>query len=291
MTKFALTGASNFYLDTSGGSGLPIYLDSAQKTTLQVGFYPLCGSNNGKEPSANLTISQTSEGIASALQTALLADTTNAPTASLSTYLMGFDSVRYCAGQSCNTLTLTNASCGSVTMSLLTPPVNPAFTVSSVSASPILQGGTTTVSVCLNPSASKVTGALQDSAIFQATANGESSQVTLVLTGYIEPPVPGYTLTQLANLTICDSTSMTESFSVTNTGSCYTYDIVSINTGNPQVTVTQPLPVHIDSGASQSFTVTFAPTSIGNFSGNITLTDSDGTTIQFRIISRIRSVR
>lgn len=284
LTKFALSGNinGNFVFDTVGGSGLPIYLDSAQTTTIQVGFNPLCGSNGGKEPNGNIVISQTSEGVASALNIPLIADTTNAPSASLSTYAMGFDSVRSCAGQTCNTLTVTNASCGAVNLSLLTPPVNPAFTVGSVTTSTIAQGGTTTVSVCMNPSASKVTGAIQDSAVFEASANGLSSTVTLLLTAYIEPPVPSYTLTQLANLTICDSTSMTESFSVTNTGSCYTYDVVSASGGN-SVSVTPPpggYPVHIDSGASQAFSVTFAPTSVGNFSGNITLTDSDGTTIQ-----------
>jgi photosystem II stability/assembly factor-like uncharacterized protein len=278
--SLANSTGGNFYLDTAN-LGLPQIIGPGQQLTFpfQVGFLPRCGGGSGATDNGSVTATLSS----GTLNCPVGATSTNLATVNPGSVSVNFDSVLSCAGQSCQTFTFTNASCGPIVISVNTPPSHGCLTVSGVTSKTIDVDSSMQVTVCLDPGTCGVTGALSDMAIFQISdPNGTNFTFdTATLAAYIYPPVPLDSVTQLANITICDSSSITESFSVTNLGTCYTYDIVSGTGGNSQVIVTPPssYPIHIDSGASQSFSVTFSPTSVGNFTGNITLTDADGTTI------------
>jgi hypothetical protein len=139
------------------------------------------------------------------------------------------------------------------------------------------------VIVCVNP---PPTGTLTDAIVFQITDPNGAVGIpdTLFLTAVLTPPAPSYTVTQLASATICDTSTLDEQFTFTNTGTCYTYVITGANTTDGAKVTTTPqsasYPVRVAPTGSQTFTVHFAPgVGSGNLTGTITLTDSAGQTI------------
>ncbi len=146
---------TNFVLDTAGdGLILPMVLSPGQQVSFQVGFLPHCDGGSGGSDNGTMVDSMSS-GI---ISTPIGATSTNLATANLSTDSVSFDSVESCAGQSCKTVTFTNASCGPIKIVVNTPPQNACMTVSGVTTNTIPVGGNVQVTACLNPSALGVTG-------------------------------------------------------------------------------------------------------------------------------------
>ncbi len=270
--------AGNFYLVNTGLT-FPIYFTAGQSQTFQIGFLPRCGGGSGGMDTGSVFVY---EGTGGLLRGQISATSNNLPSAPPSLTSLVFDSVEICKPGSCQTDTLTNTSCGTVSVSILQPPGNPDFTATlqgTVNSIPI--GGKVPLVCCLNPAASTATGAISDFVILQVTdpSNGTIGipDDTVFLSAYIDPPVPAYSVTPIPNATICDSTMTGESFTLTNNGTCYTYTITSVTTGNSQVTVT-PDTATIGTGNSKTFNITFMPTSVGVDSGWVVLHNSDGTT-------------
>ncbi len=265
------------------GLALPYYLSPGQIVTFQIGYRPRClNGQGGSESHYNVVVSLGTFGSDS---TQLGATSTNQPAASPSFAVLALATIKFC-GHTCDTTTLHNASCGSIKIDSITQTADGSFTIAAPAVgTPLTQGDSAPVIVCLTPQSATDIGALSDTVVFWITdLTGTLSTATydtLVLNAYVNPPVPGYTVTQLANVTICDSTVIGETFTFTNKGKCYTYTITGATSGNLPVTVQPvgtPFPVTIDTGKSQAFNVTFMPTTVGTDSGWIVLTNSDGTT-------------
>jgi hypothetical protein len=275
---FSNSPDSNFYIDLSTIQ-LPYVLLANRQVSFQVGFLPRCGSGSGGTDTGSVTATLMEAG---QLTSGLKAVSTNLATASKSSDTLNFGSVQQCSPQTCMVDTFANSSCGTIQISVKTPPTHSCFTLTGPSSSPISAGSNTTGSVCFDPSACGLTGAISDMVILQVcdpTGNNCTFD-TVFLAATIIPPVPGYTVTPIPSATICDSAMVGETFSLTNTGTCYTYTITGATTGTSQVTITPTggtFPITVDSGKSQSFTVTFMPTIIGTYTGPIILSNSDGT--------------
>ncbi len=267
---------SNFFIDISTIQ-LPYILLANRQVSFLVGFLPRCGSGSGGTDTGSVVATLMEAG---QLTSGLRAVSTNLATASETSTTLNFGSVQQCSPQTCLIDTFSNASCGTIQISVKSPPQHSCFTMTGPSSASMVVGGPVNPdTICFDPSACGVTGAISDMVILQVcdpTGNNCTFD-TVFLTANIIPPVPGYTVTPIPSATICDSAMVGETFSLTNTGTCYVYNIKSVSTGNSQVTVT-PQTATIDSGRSQTFNVTYMPTSVGTISGWVVLTNSDGTT-------------
>ncbi len=276
ITKLVLSNSpqSNFYLDTAG-IGLPIYMAAGQKSTFKMGFHPLCGGGSGGTDTGSVWVSF---GTYPQLHSNVVATSTNLATAGLSTQIVGFDSVKTCDAGSCKTVTLTNESCGPIAITVFKQPKAGCFSASAVASATIPVGGSVIDTVCLNPGTCGV-GNDTDIVVYQVCdpSGGSCTLDTLTLGAYIVPPVIANTVTTIPSATICSTDMIGETFTLTNNGTCYTDNITSVSSGNPQVTVT-PQTITVPVNGSQSFNVTFTPTGVGVDSGWIVLTNSDGTT-------------
>ncbi len=279
------SAAQNFYIAPPGLS-FPVILNSNQPSvTFQVGFLPHCDGGSGGTDKGSVSLYYGTGSGNDSLNTQITATSTNLATASVNPTddSLLFGTVLSCAPQTCQTVTLTNASCGPVVMNISQRPTHACFTVSNLSSGSVGVTDTLQSTVCFNPATGNDTGAIEDFVVYQICDPGGSSCTTdtVWLAAYITPPLAIDSITPIASATICDSQMVGETFTFTNKGTCYTYTITGASTGNPQVTV-QPsssgqFPVTVDTGASQTFNVTFMPTSVGTFSGVVTLTNSDGT--------------
>ncbi len=184
-----------------------------------------------------------------------------------------------CGQGACDTLWIKNSPCNAVQIGFINPPGAPFTLESPASNTPLGAGDSTQVILCVNP---MDTGEVSGSLIIPI--NNQSGTVgipdTLTYSAYLTPPSPAFIVSQLATATICSSDTLDESFTFTNTGTCYTYVIQSANSHSNEVTVT-PQTARVPVGITDTFHVHFDPAGVaGEVKDSITLTDSAGNTIE-----------
>ena len=254
VSQVNVTGAG---FSTSGISP-PATLPAGQNTTFTVKFAPSStGSVTGNvsivsnATNSPATVSLAGNGVASVL---------NASPTSLN-----FGNVLV-GGNSTQTVTLTNAGAGGITISQVTP-TGAAFSVGGITLPLTLGGGqNTTFSVTFAPSA---TGSVTGSVSVVSTASNSPTSLSLSGTG-----VSALLNASPSSLTFGDvvvNASSTRSVTLTNAGTS------SVTVSQANVTGTgfsvSGLSLPFTLGASQStgFTVAFAPTATGSVSGSVSV--------------------
>ena len=252
-----------------------VILQPGQKDTIQIGFIPAEDTAfNGSITLNFMSAFNTGDQLIFNFS----GKGTNQAAASLSNENIDFGTLD-CNQSACDTVWIKNASCSPIKVSSIIQPHAP-FTLDATGIPATLGvGDSAKVSICVSPNTN---AGATDSAIFILADLGGAIGIadTLHFTATFTPPAPSFTLTQPDTATICLDSTLDETFSFTNTGTCYTYDITGATaTSGAQVTAT-PIgtgyPVHVPVGGTQTFTVHFAPTGAGILSGTITLADSGG---------------
>lgn len=137
----------------------------------------------------------------------------------------------------------------------------------------LLPGDSTVVQVTINASILSVGNYTENLSISSNSPTNPVINVPVNLT------VTGSPIMSLSNNcavfgTISQYTSSTDTLAITNTG-CDTLIISSATPSLPQYSVAG-IPMQIAPGASQNLVVTFSPTTVGNFNGNIMLANNVG---------------
>jgi Abnormal spindle-like microcephaly-assoc'd, ASPM-SPD-2-Hydin/HYDIN/CFA65/VesB-like, Ig-like domain/Cep192 domain 4 len=117
-----------------------------------------------------------------------------------------------------------------------------------------------------------------------ASASGLSGNLTLVNNTINSPLVVGLAGTGVSPVTQLTASPVSLSFGSITTGASGTQSVTLTNTGNSSVSVSQisisaagfsatgfALPLTLAAGQSTSFSITFAPTTSGSFSGSVTV--------------------
>ncbi len=265
----------------SSGPTTPLLMKAGTSQTFTVGYKPPVTAVG------SLTFNFMSECLnppTEALKVQLNGSCTSAATAPLSSNNLDFG-ILPCGTGACDSVWMKASSCGAVKVGFITgPKADSVFTVDGpATGTQINAGDSVRVGVCLNPVDA---GAVSDMIVYQITDLSGVVGIpdTLYLTGYLTPPSPSYTVTQLASDTICATDTMDESFTFVNTGSCYTYVLTGATSSDGSKVTTMPngtnYTVRVAPGDSQVFTVHFDPQGVvANLTGTVTLTDSGGQTI------------
>jgi len=270
LVSIAFDSAAGHFASVSFPS-VPHNLKGLDPLTLQVRFrQPLGGPYTG---SILLTFAS-----GRTLEVQLSGKCTGLAAAPLNSSNMDFG-VLACGQGACDTAWIKNSPCGPAKIGVITGPKAPFTLQSPATGTLIAAGDSVGVIVCVNP---PPTGTLSDAIVFQITDPNGAVGIpdTLFLTAVLTPPAPSYTVTQLATATICDTDTLDEQFTFTNTGTCYTYVITGANTRNGEVSIT-PQTARVAEGKTQTFTVHFAPGGVpGNLIDSILLVDSAGNSIE-----------
>ena len=285
ITSFGLSDETNFYIVPPGIMQMKKFVNEPDSSmpangtrTFQIGFRPRCAGGNGGADNATVTVKLKSGVTLGPVR--VKATATNLASASKSVDTLDLGTLNECAS-TCDSVTIKNTSCGSIKMQVLNQPTKACFTLSNVPTDTIGQYGSRNFTVCINAAQCGATGQVTDFAVLQYTdgsGNSGSPFDTIWFTANINPPVPGYTITAITDTTICVSQTASKTFTLTDTGTCYNYNITSISSGDAQASVS-PQTASLTPGQSQTFTVNFNPTQTGTFTGPIVLTNADGTTI------------
>ncbi|GEM_PF-2524493 len=280
LTKIQLTGASNFQMVS--GPTLPFSLKPGHDTAITIRYIPCSctGSDQDNTGSIVLTYAEDTKGpqiigMHAHCITGVVASIGGPDTLALGT-------IRYC-DSNCIRGTILNTSCTPGLIRLLTGPTHAAFRV-TLDNDTIRAKDSLHFTVCLKPqslSDTTVNGASDtDQITFGVTSTGgqEAPSTSFTVIGKILPPsiVSNVLPTALA-ANPCGDTDLT--FTVANGGDCLPFIIQTFAAGSGVSLASPTLPVTINTGSNQVFTVHFTGTVGQTLSGTITLTDISGRTI------------
>jgi hypothetical protein len=242
---------------------LPVTLSAGQSATFNIVFTPQTAGN----VAGTLTLTNNSSG--TPLTVALSGTAVNAGSVAANPASVNFGSAVVGSTQT-QTETLTNSGNSTVTISQAT--VNgTGFSYTGLTLPLTLAPNqSTTFGVAFTP-----TNAGANDAILSIAVSGSSTTVDIALSGNGTSASTGATLAAIP---------VSLNFSDVQTGKNQTQTVIIQNTGGANATISQVtasgagfsvsgvnLPVTLPPGQTASFTVIFAPQSIGNFSGNLSV--------------------
>ncbi|HEV2383216.1 MAG TPA: FG-GAP-like repeat-containing protein [Terriglobia bacterium] len=265
ITSIALTGtnASDFTeTNNCGGS-----LASKASCPITVTFKPAAAGNR----SGAITV--TSNGVGSPQSLALAGTGSSAPVVTLSPASIDFGTPLI-GSKTVKTVTLTNSGNATLTVSSVTSTGSPGFTgiPPTSNCTSVAAGASCTITVTFDPSSStSVTGSIV------IADNATPATQTVALSGSGTGPAVNLAPTSLSFPgQAVKSTSMAQIVTLTNGGTS-ALSIMSVTvTGSAasEFTATSACGSSVAVGASCTISVTFSPTSSGNQSAALTITDN-----------------
>ncbi len=287
-----IVSGSSFHLD---GASFPLTLGSNQSATFSVRFIPKTSGN----PSGSLAISSTASA---PITVALVGQSVSAGQLSVSPSPIGFGNVLLGKSQT-QLATLTNSGGSDLTISQLTVSGS-EFQVSGVTLPFTLPANqSTNFNVTFTPNASGSQSgmiSMTTSASLVASQRGRRSNPSALTSVSFpmnrrsaSPQDSGSTDPQTVTIPLTGAGAMSGQLTLTpssvsfgslQVGSSQTVSQILTNSGSSSVTVSQasmtgtgfsinglPLPLTLGPGQSQTFSLTFAPTSAGSAVGNLAI--------------------
>jgi hypothetical protein len=287
-----IVSGSSFHLD---GAPFPLTLGSHQSATISVRFIPKTSGN----PSGSLAISSTASA---PITVALVGQSVSAGQLSVSPSPIGFGNVLLGKSQT-QLATLTNSGGSDLTISQLTVSGS-EFQVSGVTLPFTLPANqSTNFNVTFTPNASGSQSgmiSMTTSASLVASQRGRRSNPSALTSVSFpmnrrsaSPQDSGSTDPQTVTIPLTGAGAMSGQLTLTpssvsfgslQVGSSQTVSQILTNSGSSSVTVSQasmtgtgfsinglPLPLTLGPGQSQTFSLTFAPTSAGSAVGNLAI--------------------
>jgi hypothetical protein len=251
---------------TTSGLNLPVTLSAGQSTTFSVVFTPQAAGG------ATGALALTNSGSGSPLSIALTGTAVTAGSLAASPASINFGSAVIGATQT-QTETLTNSGGANLTISQVTVSGSGFSYTGLTLPLTLAPNQSTTFGTAFTPTA---TGASNGS--LSITISGSSTTVDVALSGTGTSGATGATLAAIpVSLTFTDvqvGKKQSQSATVQNTGgaSATISQIAASGTGFSVSGISTPLT--LSAGQTASFSVTFAPQSAGNFTGNIAISSS-----------------